>query len=825
MSIQSTSSTTRRLLSLLSLFFLLLNACSFSLLDIPALNSSTDTPASTGPTATPWPAALITFTVSIPSPLQPGEVLNLSVLDEITGLGLDPDPHPMQSLDAMHFSVTIPFPVNSVVKYRYVRQGTIPILENYFANEPVRYRMYVVNAPASVQDVVTSWGDSLFSGPSGRISGTVVSALDSSPLVNILMLAGGQQVLTDSRGRFSIEGLPLGTHNLVAYSLDGSYQVFQQGAVIEPGKTTQVNLSLTAATLVNVVFTLTVPRNTVSGAPVRLAGNLYQLGNTFGDLKGGMSTVASRMPVMTRLQDGRYSLSLMLPVGTDLRYKYTLGDGFWNAEHNSDGSFRVRQFIVPSSTGDVNILDTVANWQDGSYSPIIFEVTVPSNTPVSDIVSIQFDPLFGWTEPIPIWALGNNQWVYQLYSPLNMLSEFKYRYCRNDQCGVADDVQTAPGSLGRMVSSSLAPQDLQDTVTAWKWLETGPQGSVPADTVVARQGNFWAGVEFTPAYDPTWQAWMPFAIQNVKGASANWLVLDPAWSISWNSPFIFTPVPGQNALWVDERDTISRARAANFNVALFPQPILPNGVSSADTWWTTTPRTPDWWDSWFMGYAAFANYYADLAANSGAQAIILGGDWLVPAFPGGVLIDGNSSGVPSNAETRWLSIISDLRQRFSGQILWASSLPGGLENAPDFVRNLDGVYATFFVPLGGSSVDELTTSLGNILDASILPFQSALGKPVILAVAYPSTQNSTSASESQNTIFMPGDGQGVVDLQMQAHIYEAMMKTINQRDWVSGIVSRGWYPPVELQDSSASVNAKPAGEVLKYWYPRLLGLQ
>src|SRR5659263_274802 len=85
----------------------------------------------------------------------------------------------------------------------------------------------------------------------------------------------------------------------------------------------------------------------------------------------------------------------------------------------------------------------------------------PAYTPVTDIVSIQFNP-YGWTEPIPMWPLGNNQWVYQLYSPLNMLGDFEYRYCRNDQCGIADDVQTSTGHLGRPVSTSLVPQDLQD---------------------------------------------------------------------------------------------------------------------------------------------------------------------------------------------------------------------------------------------------------------------------------------------------------------------------------------------------------------------------
>ncbi len=402
---------------------------------------------------------------------------------------------------------------------------------------------------------------------------------------DILVAVGGQQTLTDSNGKFIIENLPAGTHNLVAYAINGAYQTIQQGARVEAGKTTQANLSLVPSIMINVNFTVSMPQNTISGAPVRLVGTLYQLGDTYGDLQGGLSTVASRMPLLTPLPDGRYSLSLSLPVGADFRYKYTLGDGFWNAEHNTDGSFVVRQFIVPAVPNPLPVQDIVQTWQAGPSSPILFEVTVPANTPVSDIPSIQFNP-YGWTEPIPMWPLGNNKWVYQLYSPLNMLGDFSYRYCRNDQCGIADDVQTPPGQSGRLISTSLAPQDLQDTVKGWTWLQPSTPAAQVGLPVTARPAGFWAGVEFLPVSDPTWQAWMPLAIQNVQGFQANWLVLEPSWTVSRIDPFVFSPLPGTDPLWADTQDTISRARASNLNVALFPAPNLPTDTAS---WWASAP--------------------------------------------------------------------------------------------------------------------------------------------------------------------------------------------------------------------------------------------
>ena len=80
--------------------------------------------------------------------------------------------------------------------------------------------------------------------------------------------------------------------------------------------------------------------------------------------------------------------------------------------------------IVPGE--DTVINETVETWQAGNSAPILFEADVPANTPVGDIIYIQFNP-YGWTEPVPMWPLGGNHWVYKLYSPLSILGSFGYR--------------------------------------------------------------------------------------------------------------------------------------------------------------------------------------------------------------------------------------------------------------------------------------------------------------------------------------------------------------------------------------------------------------
>ena len=98
-------------------------ACTISLFDLPTFpDTPTQVPPVIGPSPTPQPAAQTTFIATLPEPLQPGESLALAVLDEVTGLSLNAVYYPMSPRDALTFSATLPLPLNSVVKYRYVRR-------------------------------------------------------------------------------------------------------------------------------------------------------------------------------------------------------------------------------------------------------------------------------------------------------------------------------------------------------------------------------------------------------------------------------------------------------------------------------------------------------------------------------------------------------------------------------------------------------------------------------------------------------------------------------------------------------------------------------
>jgi hypothetical protein len=817
-------------------------ACTLSLFQ-PATDPGTSpqAPTVTVPSPTPQPMAQTTFVASIPEPLLPGETLALAILDEVTGLSLNATYYPMSPRDSLTYTATLPLGLNSVVKYRYVRRSSAQVLEDTTSGAKIRYRLYYVVSQGEMQDIVADWEDKNYARPKGSLQGRVLNADTGTPLASLLVSAGGMQFLTDSAGRFDISGLPIGTHNLIVYSLDGMYMPFQQGATVGDGQTTSVDLRVKPSPLVNVTFVTTVPANTVPGAPVRIAGNLLQLGNTFADLQGGISTNADRMPIMSFLPDGRYSTSVSLRVGTFVQYKYTLGDGFWNTEHKSGGEWLLREFIVPEQ--DITLEDSVATWEAGASSPILFEVNVPSVTPPGDIVYIQFNP-YGWTEPIPMWPLGNNNWAYKLYSPLNMLGSFGYRYCRNGQCGSADDATTAGHSTsGIQITTSLVGQDIKGSVPAWKWFENPEPITLVGANITPRAAGFLAGVEFQPTFRPNWSFYAPQALANAQALGSSHVVLTPSWSYTSISPVTFAPEPGQDPLWIDSAIMVSQAKALGLNVAIFPTPHFPASSSDSSTtpstgFWRDAPRDALWWQTWFTRYRAFAVNYADLASQTGAQMLILGGDWITPALPGGSLPDGSPSNAPADVEVQWKAIISEVRQHFTGKVYWA--LPytkSNLQTPLTFLQDTDGIYLLWNAPLStnpSATKADYATEAGRLLDNEVSPLPSLINKPILLAIAYPSASGAASGciADGKGSCFdlsalsRPNSDIGSVslDLQGQADIYEAIFTAVNARPWIGGIVSRGYYPPAALQDKSTSIHGKPAADILWYWYPRLLGI-
>jgi hypothetical protein len=772
----------------------------------------------------------ITFKVLAPPETPDDQAVYLNILDEVTGLAMNSEKYPMQrsdneNINGSYYSLTLSFSIGTLVTYRYERQTATAPVSEYTANgTPVRYRLYHVEGPGNVEDIVSRWTDTASNWPSGRIKGKVIDNSTGELIPNLLITAGGNQVITAYDGSFLFEGLPPGIHNLVVTAMDGSYNTFQQGAEVAINSTTPAEISLNKANLINVVFVTLLPKDTPPIVPIRIAGSLYQFGNTFATLDGGMSSMVSNMPIMTALSDGRYILRASLPAGAFLQYKYTLGDGFWNAEHTPDSDFRLRQLIVPEE--DTVIQDVVESWLSGPQKQITFDIVAPENTPSTDSVAIQFNPLYGWTIPLPMWSLGNNRWAYILYSPLNIPGEISYRFCRNGQCNLADDERTVGDkAIGFKITPSNQPQVIKDIIPAWSmWPAIPPQTSFDHETTIPLTNPIMNGVEFVPYYHPSWKALFPNALGLLLNNNNNSIITTPTWSwISQNPPVLQQKI-GQDANYFDLLEILNQSSNQGLQNFIFP---MNQFASSSDNWWAGTIHDYSWWLVWFDQYQTFLNHHADLAERTDSLGLVIGGDWILPALPDGIMPDGQSSGVPTDAEDRWRSIIADLRSKFSGKIYWALS-PETITNAPKFLDAIDGIYLIWSTPLSNSpdsGIEEMKANTSKLIEDQIQPFIERIQKPLILAIGIPSANGGTTdciptitsdcINPQELTINNPGIFDVSLDLQEQLDGYVTLIDIFIAKSWVEGIISRGYYPPVQLLDTSLSTNGKPVLEFTK----------
>jgi hypothetical protein len=119
------------------------------------------------------------------------------------------------------------------------------------------------------------------------------------------------------------------------------------------------------------------------------------------------------------------------------------------------------------------------------------------------------------------------------------------------------------------------------------------------------------------------------------------------------------------------------------------------------------------------------------------------------------------------------------------------------------------------------------------LDRDIAPLLTQLQKTGVITVAYPSATGAASACLPApqggcldwTALNRPNDDLASIwfDPNLQTDIYKALFLAVNDRLWLSGIVSRGYYPPAALLDKSASIHGKPTADLIWYWFPRLRG--
>jgi hypothetical protein len=279
---------------------------------------------------------------------------------------------------------------------------------------------------------------------------------------------------------------------------------------------------------------------------------------------------------------------------------------------------------------------------------------------------------------------------------------------------------------------------------------------------------------------------------------------------------------------------IDAAHQAGLQTQLHPGLVWPGGP--ATDWWRVTSRDEVWWSVWFDRYQAFMESYASLAQEARVERLVMGGPAVAPALPGGLLPGGSPSGVSQEAQLRWGEIIAGVRQIYSGRLAFELELGDELQSPPAFLDRFDELQIYWRASLGERNdlePDEMQAEAARWIDEVLLATPELEGLPLILSVEYLSIDGSATGcprapdfscrSPEAFDRGQIGDPDLQLDLWEQGAAINAVLMEAYQNTAIEGFYIRRYDPALALQDKSASVNGKPAADVLWYWYPRIQG--
>ena len=227
------------------------------------------------------PSSETIFEINLLDPLVEDEKIYLEILDDVTGITLNPSRYELQAKDDFSYFVKIPILNYSIVKYRYLKKSNGISIEHSASGELIQYRSHLITHPSIINDKVISWSEKIPKTPAGDISGFIFDEVTGLPIPEIFVSINGLSAISSSDGYFEIKDVPVGEYSLLAYHHEGNYQPFQQGAIIAENSVTPASFGMKASKMVEITFEVNVPENTPEVAALRIIGNIASLGNVF----------------------------------------------------------------------------------------------------------------------------------------------------------------------------------------------------------------------------------------------------------------------------------------------------------------------------------------------------------------------------------------------------------------------------------------------------------------------------------------------------------------------------------------------------------------
>lgn len=281
------------------------------------------------------------------------------------------------------------------------------------------------------------------------------------------------------------------------------------------------------------------------------------------------------------------------------------------------------------------------------------------------------------------------------------------------------------------------------------------------------------------------------AIEEIAGLGATHVALVATWS--QRDVHDTRVAPGPRTM--DDavlRRAIARARDRGLAVLVFPILTL-DRVAPGQWRGTLQPRDVD---AWWSSYEAFILHYAAIAADTGAEALLIGSEL----------------GTTEAWRDRWYHLISRVERRYGGDLVYSANWDH-YEHV-SFWQRLDVIGVTGYFALArdrDAGADQLARAWREAR-ARLVAFARSRGKPLwITEVGYVSVDGAATR---------PWDYQlrGPVDLEEQRRCYQAFTQAWSDEDALGGVFFWIWDGAGGARDRGYTPRGKPAEQVLRQWF-------
>ena len=309
------------------------------------------------------------------------------------------------------------------------------------------------------------------------------------------------------------------------------------------------------------------------------------------------------------------------------------------------------------------------------------------------------------------------------------------------------------------------------------------------------------------------------SLERITGINVNYISLINTWYMEHATSYQISPHDERTHDDAEMIATIQKIHEKGMGVLLKPH------VDILDGTWRGLIDPGTMREGWFTEYGDFITHFAQIAQATGVEILCIGTEL--------------ESMVIESDHSNWIEIINEIKQIYSGQLIYAANWDGYHEVPYWLWDRMDILGIDAYFPLS----NELDPSLEDIITGwsdfcfsesslcysdnndeechnwtnEIESWQATIGKPVVFTeIGYQSADGSAAT---------PWDASGTTpNMELQERCYEAAFRVFNNKYWFMGVfwwAAFPWSDAGGLCDLDFSPQNKPAEDVVSnnYEYP------